>query len=143
MTADRANCFRIPIQPEYDQSVAYGRFIAQILASARFFVPSAISSRARYSSLRGHAKHDDRTAVLRPARDVIANGDRPLFAVGYGAHASTLDAASGEIVTHGLGAACAKRDVVFTRAALVGVAFDGEIVAGVLIEPLRLLVERR
>ena len=37
-----------------------------------------------------------------------------------------LDAARGEIVAHSLGAAGAERDVVFARAALVGVAFDGE-----------------
>ena len=35
----------------------------------------------------------------------------------------------GEIVAHRLGAARAERDVVFARAALVGMAFDGEGVA--------------
>ena len=53
-----------------------------------------------------------------------------------------LDAAGREIVAHGLGAAGPKRDVVFARAALVGMAFDGEGVVAVLLQPLRLLVER-
>ena len=44
---------------------------------------------------------------------------------------------------HRLGAAGAEREIVFARAALVGVAFDGEGVAIVLVEPRRLLVERR
>ena len=41
-------------------------------------------------------------------------------------------AAGDEIVAHGLRAAGAERDVVFARAALVGVAFDGERVAAVV-----------
>ena len=49
----------------------------------------------------------------------------------------------GEIVAHRLGAALAKREIVFARAPLVGVTFDGEAVFVVLIEPRRLLVERR
>ena len=52
-------------------------------------------------------------------------------------------AARDEIFAHGLRAAGAERDVVFARTALVGMALDGEGVAVVLIEPLRLLVERR
>ena len=40
-----------------------------------------------------------------------------------------LDAARGQIVAHRLGAPCAKRDVVFARAALIGMALDREGVA--------------
>jgi hypothetical protein len=48
-----------------------------------------------------------------------------------------------QIVTHGLCPAGAERDVVFARAALVGVTFDGELaVLAIVVEPLRLLVER-
>ena len=53
------------------------------------------------------------------------------------------DPARDQIFAHGLRAAGAERDVVFARAALVGMAFDGEGVAVVVVEPLRLLVERR
>ena len=53
------------------------------------------------------------------------------------------NAARDQIFAHGLRAARAERDVVFAGAALVGMAFDGEGVTCVLIEPLRLLVERR
>ena len=42
-----------------------------------------------------------------------------------------------------LGAAGAEREIVFARAALVGVALDHEGVAVVLVEPGRLLVEGR
>ncbi len=41
------------------------------------------------------------------------------------------------------GAAGAERKIVFARAALVGMAFDGEGIVVVAVEPLRLLVERR
>src|SRR5258706_1525 len=34
MTVDWANCFRIPIKPEYHQSLAYGHVTAQNLATA-------------------------------------------------------------------------------------------------------------
>ncbi len=44
---------------------------------------------------------------------------------------------------HPLGAALAKREIVFARAPLVGVTFDGEAIFVVLIKPRRLLVERR
>src|SRR5690606_24146222 len=59
-----------------------------------------------------------------------------------GPHAGDIDAARGEIITHRLGAPGAERDVVFARAALVGVAFDDEGVLTVAGQPLRLLVER-
>src|SRR5665811_1601802 len=91
--------------------------------------------------LRTGVEHRDRAAVLRPAGDVVADRDRPLLAVGDGAHAVGLDAARDQIVARGLGAPCAERDVVFARAALVGVAFDGEGILAVIGEPLRLLVE--
>jgi hypothetical protein len=80
---------------------------------------------------------------LRPAGDVVAQRDRPLLAVGDGAHALARNAARHQIFAHGLGAASAERDIIFTRAALVGMAFDRESVAIVIGQPLRLLVERR
>src|SRR5262249_19090005 len=47
-------------------------------------------------------EHGDGAPVLRPARYVIAYGDRPLLAVRDGVHALRLDAARGEEFTHGL-----------------------------------------
>src|ERR1043166_4875120 len=84
-----------------------------------------------------------RAAVLRPARNVVADRDRPLLAVGDGAHAVGFDAARREVVAHRLGAPGAERDVVFARAALVRVAFDRKGVAVVAAKPLRLLVDPR
>src|SRR5512145_40874 len=60
--------------------------------------------------------------VLRPARKVATDCDRPLLAVGDRPHAMRLDATRGQIFAHGLGTARAERDVVLARAALVGVA---------------------
>src|SRR3954449_12735000 len=92
--------------------------------------------------LRGGAEDCHSAAILRPAGDVVANRDRAFLAVGHRAHAAGLDAARSEIIAHRLGPASAQRNVVFARAALVGVAFDREGVIGVLLQPLRLLVER-
>src|SRR5689334_151977 len=83
----------------------------------------------------------DGAAVLRPARDVVAHRDRPFLAVRYGPHAVRLDAARDQIIVHRLGAPGAERDVVFARAALVGMALDHEIVLRIGAQPLRLLVE--
>src|SRR5205814_4249894 len=82
-----------------------------------------------------------RTAVLRPAGDVVTDGNRAFLAVGDGAHAARIDTARGEVRTHGLGAAGAERDVVFAGAALVGVALDGERIAVIGLQPLRLLFQ--
>src|SRR4029079_9349810 len=95
-------------------------------------------------TLRADPEHRDRTAVLRPARDVVADRDRPLLPVRDRAHALRLDAARNQIVAHRLRAACAQGDVVLASAAFVGVTFDGELaVLAVVGQPLRLLVERR
>ena len=48
----------------------------------------------------------------------------------------------GQEVADGLGALGAERDVVFARSALVGVAFDGDRVLGVLLQPARLIRHR-
>ena len=71
-------------------------------------------------------EHRHRATILRPAGNIVADRDRALLAVGDRAHALRLDAARGEIVAHGLCAPGAERDVVFARAALVGMALDGE-----------------
>ena len=91
----------------------------------------------------GAVQHRDGAAVLRPAGDVVADRDRALLAVGDGAHAVGCDAARGEVVAHGLTTAGAERVVVLAGAALVGMAFDGEGVARVALQPAGLLVEGR
>src|SRR5262245_15419795 len=101
----------------------------------------AISSPQATKVLRTGVQHSDRAAVLRPAGDVVADRNRALLAVGDGAHAARIDAARGKERTHGLGAAGAEGDVVFAGAALVGMSFDGEGVAVIGLQPLRLLFQ--
>src|SRR3984893_3879626 len=98
-------------------------------------------NRKRTRSGAARIQHGDRAAVLRPAGDVVADRNRPFLAVGNRAHARAVDAAGDQIIARDLRAAGAGRDVVFARAALVGVTFDGEGITVVLAEPLRLLVE--
>ncbi len=86
-------------------------------------------------------QHRDGAAVLRPAGDVVTDRHRTLLAVGDGAHTVRIDAARSEIAAHRLGAACAECDVVFAGAALVRMAFDGEGIAVVGLQPLRLLLQ--
>ena len=54
-----------------------------------------------------------------------------------------VDALRHQEVAGRLGTAGAERDVVLARAALVGMAFDGDGVAGIGLQPLRLLGEDR
>src|SRR5437588_12885263 len=86
-------------------------------------------------------EHRDGAPILRPAGYVVADGDRPLLAVGNGPHAMRLDPARGEIIVHRLRAPRAQRDIVFARAALVGMAFDREMILRVGPQPLRLLFQ--
>src|ERR1700682_808832 len=83
----------------------------------------------------------DRTAVLRPARNVVADRDRAFLAVGDRPHPGGIDAARCQESTNRLGTPRTQRDVVFAGAALVGMAFDGEGVAVVALQPVRLLLE--
>src|SRR5262245_12467636 len=91
---------------------------------------------------RARVQHRDRTTILRPAGDIVTHRDRTLLAVGDGPHARRIDTAGGEVLARHLGAAGAQRDVVLARTPLVGVAFDGERITIVGLQPLRLLVER-
>src|SRR5690606_2301910 len=72
----------------------------------------------------GVVQHRHGATILRPARDVVADRDRTLLAVGDGADAIRVDAARNQIVLGVGGATGTQRDVVFPRAALVGMAFD-------------------
>src|SRR5947209_3672081 len=91
--------------------------------------------------LRAGVQHRDRTTVLRPARDVVADRDRALLAVGDRPHPRGIDAARGQEGANRLGTAGAERDVVFARSALIRMAFDGEGVARISLQPLRLLFQ--
>src|SRR4029078_6653605 len=75
----------------------------------------------------GVVEDDHGAAVLRPARDVVADRDRTFLAVRDGPHPLGGDAVGDEVFTDGGRAAGAKRDVVFACATLVGVALDGEV----------------
>ena len=53
-----------------------------------------------------------------------------------------IDAMLGQEVAHRLGPLGAQRDIVLARAALVGVALDGDRVLGILLQPARLIGQR-
>jgi hypothetical protein len=91
----------------------------------------------------GAADRGDGAAVLRPAGDVVANRDRTLLAVGNGFQALGGNTPGDEEVAGGGGAAGAERQIVFARAALVGMAFDDDGILPVLVQPLRLARKRR
>src|SRR5262249_24459228 len=87
-------------------------------------------------------EHRLRTAILRPARDVVADRDRALLAVGDRPDALTADTVLREEVAHGLSTAGAPRDGVLARAALGGVALERDRELRVLLQPARLLLQR-
>jgi hypothetical protein len=87
-------------------------------------------------------QHRLRTPILRPAGNVVANGHRALLAVGDGPDARRVDAVLCQIVSHCRGTTRSERDIVFTRTAFVGVAFDCDRVLRILLQPLRLLDKR-
>src|SRR5690349_7381810 len=62
--------------------------------------------------LRTRVEHRHCAAILRPAGNVIAHGDRPFLAVRDRAHAVRRHAARDEIVVDRLGAARAERQIV-------------------------------
>src|SRR5216684_8747963 len=88
-------------------------------------------------------QHRNGAAVLRPARDVIAYRDRAFLAVGDGPHPRGIDAARRQEGPNRLGTAGAKRNIVFAGAALVRMAFNGEGIAVVGLQPARLLLQGR
>src|SRR5690349_17225716 len=92
-------------------------------------------------TLRARVQHRDRTAVLGPAGDVVADRDRAFLAVGNGAHAARIDTMSRHVGFYRLGTAGAERNVVFAGAALVRMTFDGELVTRIGLQPLDLLVQ--
>ncbi len=88
---------------------------------------------------RNPIQHRLRAAVFGPARDVVAGRNRAFLAVGERAHARRLHAILGEIVFHARRAPRTQRNIVFARAAFVGMAFNRDRVLRILLQPLRLL----
>src|SRR5215470_2640174 len=80
----------------------------------------------------------DGATILRPARNVVADRNRPFLAIRDRAHALGLHATRHQILAHRLRAPGTERDVVFARAALVGVSLDDERVLRIGAQPLRL-----
>src|SRR5690606_8839976 len=90
----------------------------------------------------GATQHGDSAAVLRPARDVVADGNRALLAVGNCADAVGGNALRDEEVARSSCAASTKRQVVFAGTAFVGMTLDGDRVLGVTVQPLGLTGKR-
>src|SRR5690606_40704802 len=71
---------------------------------------------------------------ISPAGNVVTDGHRALLAEGLAGDALGIDAAADQVIDHDRGAAGAEGDIVFTGAALVGMAFDHDAVIAVLID---------
>src|SRR3954463_9894174 len=96
-------------------SFGSGRLLTSPNANRRLAAPAADPGRSGRSGT--GVQHRDGATVLRPAGDVVTDRDRALLAVGDGAHPARVDAARGEIGADRLGAARAKRNIVFAGAA--------------------------
>src|SRR4051812_22926150 len=103
--------------------------------------PAAQMLECRQPGASVHHRH--RAPVLRPGL-LSGSADRRAFlAVAESGDTVGGDAAGGQVVLHRGGAAVAQRQIVFARAALVGVAFDRHADIAVLLEPLGLPVQGR
>src|SRR5471030_412943 len=87
---------------------------------------------------RGHA-----ATVAGPGAFVGADDFRPFLAVADGLNAVGGQALRNQVLADGRRAALAQCEVVLTRAALVAMAFDGDLVVRVLLQPSSLLVQGR
>jgi hypothetical protein len=65
-----------------------------------------------------------------------------LLAVGDRLHTRGRDAEADEKLLHGVGAARAKREVVFARAAFVAIAFDRNADRWIFLQPRRLALPK-
>src|SRR5438552_6239530 len=77
------------------------------------------------------AIHDVAAAVFGPRSLVVASGLRLLLAEAHRLDAVLADAEQRHDLRHAVGAALAQRDVVLGAAALVGIALDHDLEAGV------------
>src|ERR1700722_7598158 len=123
--------------------VSRGPYAPHLSTLSRIAVSCAPTCKMASTAAGGAVEHGDGATVLRPAGNVVTDRDRPLLAIADRPHARSGDALGGEIIVSRLRALRTQREIVFARAPLVGVALDGEAIFVILIEPRRLLVERR
>src|SRR3954452_8086919 len=81
------------------------------------------------------------TTVLCPGCLIRAEDSRTLLAIADGGDAVSIDATSQQVVLHRIGATLGQREVVLTRAALVGMTFNGHGDARILVQPRSLTVQ--
>src|SRR5208282_4317390 len=82
------------------------------------------------------------TAVLLPATFVRLGAERFLFAHGHGLDAIAAHSSLDERILHRAGAIGAEGEVIFGRAALVAVSFDGDADVGMLLQELGIGLQR-
>src|SRR5580704_6416493 len=82
-------------------------------------------------------------AVLLPAGFVFFHTERLFFAVADGLDARGIDSSRHKSALYRRSALVAESQVVFRRATRVAVAFDGEVDVGMLIQELRIRLDRR
>src|SRR5471030_1570796 len=87
---------------------------------------------------RGHA-----ATVAGPGAFVGTDNFRPFLAVADGLDAIGGQALRDQVLADGRRPALAEGEVVLARAALVAMAFDGDLVGRILFQPSSLLVQRR
>ena len=140
-TLKRAPRSPVPCERQDCAGIGAKLWLARAVATIRRLAAEAAEDRsgARFVAA---VEHRLGAAILRPAGDVVAHRHGPLLAVGDRADALGVDAVLGQEVAHRRGALGAERDVVLARAALVGVALDGDGVLRVLLQPARLVGER-
>src|SRR6185312_5081535 len=95
-----------------------------------------------FRSDEGLLKGRDADTVASPGALVGADGLRTLLAVADGLDAVGGDALRDQVLAHRVGAPLTQRKVVLAGAAFVALAFDGDRIVGVLLQPLGLLGER-
>src|ERR1700730_15539171 len=84
----------------------------------------------------------DCPTVARPSGLVGADRIGTLLTVADRLDPRRRDALGDQVLTRGVGAAFAERQVVLARAALVAMALDGDRIVGVFLQPLGLTVQR-
>src|SRR6478752_400330 len=136
-TGDFSNCFQKAT--EFGQSVFKKKRRPAMEPPFQFVIKPGILSPDRQLHASA-AENGNGAAVLRPAGDVVANGNRAFLAVGDRLHALSRNAARSEVVLGGSRTASAESEVVFARTAFVGMAFERDCVLRITAEPLSLTI---
>lgn len=123
-------------RPLGEQQVPFGAFLC---GAAFVAVPlSDVSRRKLTPDDDGH-----RAAVLRPGFLVRSERGGTFLAIADDADPRRIDAERGEVILCRIGAALTKRDIIVTRAAFIGMAFQRDADGGVALQPLCLASQRR